>query len=98
MGESLTQRRRVEDDAVRGVNSFSGGRNQTVPQQQAPANSVPAAAVIRRGQALSGFTGRKGRVGRGASRLWKLLAQPGEAKRDGAARGRQRVAELAVEW
>ncbi len=30
MGESLTQRRRVEDDAVRGVNSFSWGRIQTV--------------------------------------------------------------------
>ena len=35
----------------------------TVPQEQAPANYVPAAAVIRRGQALSGITGRKGSVG-----------------------------------
>ena len=35
----------------------------TVPEEQAPANYVPAAAVIRRGQALSGMTGRKGRVG-----------------------------------
>ncbi len=35
----------------------------TVPQEQAPANYVPAAAVIRRGRALSGITGRKGRVG-----------------------------------
>ena len=35
----------------------------TVPPQEAPANYVPAAAVIRRGRALSGFTGRKGRVG-----------------------------------
>ena len=35
----------------------------TVPKEEAPANYVPAAAVIRRGQALSGFTGRKGRVG-----------------------------------
>ena len=32
----------------------------TVPDQEAPANYVPAAAVIRRGQALSGFTGCKG--------------------------------------
>ena len=35
----------------------------TVPCQKAPANYVPAAAVIRRGQALSGFIGRKGCVG-----------------------------------
>ena len=35
----------------------------TVPQEQAPANYVPAAAVIRREQALSGMTGRKGYVG-----------------------------------
>ena len=34
----------------------------TVPDQEAPANYVPAAAVIRRGQALSGFTGCKGSV------------------------------------
>ena len=30
-------------------------------------NYVPAAAVIRRGQALSGITGRKGRLGGKAS-------------------------------
>ncbi len=30
---------------------------------KAPANYVPAAAVKHRGQALSGITGRKGRVG-----------------------------------
>src|SRR5712692_6074669 len=30
----------------------------TVPSEKAPANYVPAAAVIRRGQALSRFTGR----------------------------------------
>jgi hypothetical protein len=39
----------------------------TVPAEEAPANSVPAAAVIRRGLALFGVTGRKGRVG-GASK------------------------------
>ena len=32
----------------------------TVAKEEAPANYVPAAAVIRRGQALSGMTGRKG--------------------------------------
>ena len=35
----------------------------TVPQEQVPANYVPAAAVIRRGQALSGIIGRKECVG-----------------------------------
>ncbi len=35
----------------------------TVPAEEAPANSVPAAAVIRRGLALFGITGRKARVG-----------------------------------
>jgi hypothetical protein len=35
----------------------------TVPNQKATANYVPAAAVIRRWQALSGIIGRKGCVG-----------------------------------
>ena len=35
----------------------------TVAKEKAPANYVPAAAVIRREQALSGFTGCKGCVG-----------------------------------
>ena len=34
-----------------------------VPYEKAPANYVPAAAVIRRERALSGFIGRKGCVG-----------------------------------
>ena len=34
-----------------------------VPPEAATANFVPAAAVIRRWQALFGFTGRKGSVG-----------------------------------
>ncbi len=37
----------------------------TVPPEEAPANSVPAAAVIRGEQTLFGITGRKG----GAARL-----------------------------
>ena len=41
----------------------------TVPAEEAPANSVPAAAVIRGGQALFGITGRKGRVGGRISQL-----------------------------
>ena len=42
---------------------LSLGKIMTVPLEEAPANYVPAAAVIRRGQALSGMIGRKGRVG-----------------------------------
>ncbi len=34
-----------------------------VPGEEAPANSVPVVVVIRREQALFGFTGRKGHVG-----------------------------------
>jgi hypothetical protein len=63
MGATLTEQRRVQDEGLRIVNCFSGGRARTVPQEEAPANYVPAAAVIRRGRALSGVTGRKGRVG-----------------------------------
>ena len=72
MGESLTQRRRVRDEGLRVVNLGKMGRisgpviyprDLTVPPEEAPANYVPAAAVIRRGQALFGITGRKGSVG-----------------------------------
>ena len=45
----------------------------TVPCQKAPANYVPAAAVIRREQALSGFIGRKACVGG----LLSLRLKPG---------------------
>ena len=41
----------------------------TVPFKKAPANYVPAAAVIRRERALSGFIGCKGCVG-GLIGLW----------------------------
>ena len=63
MGETLTQQRRVIDEALRGVKICQWGRRMTVPTEEAPANSVPAAAVIRGVQALLGITGRKGRVG-----------------------------------
>lgn len=71
MGESLTMRRRVYDEGLRVVKYFRLGTkksgeypfNLRVPGKEAPANSVPAAAVIRRVQALIGFIGRKGRVG-----------------------------------
>ena len=48
----------------------------TVPLKEAPANYVPAAAVIRRGQALTGFIGHKGRVGGFISRMLNPLAYP----------------------
>jgi hypothetical protein len=69
MGGSLMQRRRVGDDGLRVVNLFQQGRSGvmfhvvTVPAEEAPANYVPAAAVIRRVRALSGFIGRKELVG-----------------------------------
>ena len=48
----------------KGRNLIIGNDNKlTVLCQKAPANYVPAAAVIRRGRALSGFIGRKACVG-----------------------------------
>ena len=47
----------------------------TVPLEEAPANYVPAAAVIRRVRALSGIIGRKARVGGNLSQLLNLSAQ-----------------------
>ncbi len=70
MGESLTQQRRVGDEGLRVVKPCLEGRCGranpavvTVPPKEAPANSVPAAAVIRRVRALSGITGRKACAG-----------------------------------
>ena len=48
----------------------------TVSNQKATANYAPAAAVIRRWQALSGFIGRKASAG-GFLSLMKAPAQPG---------------------
>ena len=67
MGASLMQQRRVSDEGLRIVKLCSEGRIMTVLQEEAPANYVPAAAVIRMVQALSGITGRKGSVGGFAS-------------------------------
>ncbi len=63
MEATLTEQRRVQDEGFRIVNCFSRGRARTVPEEEAPANYVPAAAVIRRGRALSGFIGRKAPAG-----------------------------------
>ncbi len=48
----------------------------TVPEKQATANYVPAAAVIRRWQALSGIIGRKARAGGRASPLKSVGLNP----------------------
>ncbi len=71
MGATLTQQRRVSDEGLRVVKLCQAGRSfqgkqswrLTVPPEEAPANSVPAAAVIRRVLALFGIIGRKERVG-----------------------------------
>jgi hypothetical protein len=46
----------------------------TVPGEEAPANYVPAAAVIRRVRALFGIIGRKASVGGYISLLLKVSA------------------------
>ncbi len=71
MGESLMVQRRVWDEGFRVVNHCQElgtpwvlilPRSDWAPKE-APANYVPAAAVIRREQALLGITGHKGSVG-----------------------------------
>ena len=62
---------RVCEEGLRVVKHFQwGGKvsgeyplTVTLPTEEAPANSVPAAAVIRRVQALIGMTGRKAHAG-----------------------------------
>ena len=53
----------MKEEGLRIVNLFYQGRERTVPEEEAPANYVPAAAVIRRVQALIGITGRKACAG-----------------------------------
>ena len=59
-----------------GCKALSQRTKMTVLCKKAPANYVPAAAVIRREQALSGITGCKGSVGGRISWMWNLWAQP----------------------
>ena len=70
MGASLTERRRVEDEGLRVVNSCQRGGNPgglsrlvDLASEEARAKFVPAAAVRRTVRTLFGFTGLKGRVG-----------------------------------
>ena len=91
MDESLTEQRRVSDEGFRIVKLCCQGRKArrvtalglTVPEKKAPANYVPAAAVIRRGQALSGIIGRKARAGGSLSLVSKCGAQPRDALETG---------------
>ncbi len=81
MGETLTQQRHVRDEAFRCVNLCQQGinvrlRKLNVPAKEAPANFVPAAAVIRGVQVLFGITGRKGSVGGPLSQMFNFRAQP----------------------
>ena len=84
MDESLTEQRRVSEEGLRIVKLCCQGRTAwggnalglTVPEKKAPANYVPAAAVIRRGQALSGIIGRKARAGGYLSLVFNPGAQP----------------------
>ena len=66
-----------------GCKPLSAGKTSTVPAEEAPANYVPAAAVIRRGRALSGFIGRKARVGGRLSGTSNPGAQPRAGFRTG---------------
>ena len=52
-----------------------GKKKVMVPIEEATAKYVPAAAVIRMSQALSGFIGRKARLGGLVSLMWKCGAQ-----------------------
>jgi hypothetical protein len=91
MDESLTEQRRVSDEGFRIVKLCCQGRTLgrvtalkvTVPEKKAPANYVPAAAVIRRGQALSGIIGRKARAGGHLSLVFNPGAQPRVALKTG---------------
>ena len=69
MGESLIERRRVQEEGLRVVNCGSGVEMKMIAPRKEVGNYVPAPAVIRRPQALSGFIGRKEHVG-GCVRLW----------------------------
>ena len=70
MGGTLNEQCRVSEEGLRIVKLCCKRKTDhvgndmivMVSYQKATANYVPAAAVIRRGQALSGFTGCKGSV------------------------------------
>ena len=63
MSASLIQQYRVSEDSYFDCKALSSRKIMTVLEEEAPANFVPAAAVIRREQALFGMIGCKGYVG-----------------------------------
>ncbi len=76
MGVSLNQPSSVQDDGPPGCKLLLVGNKRRfvnrvlyVPSEKGPANSVPAAAVIRKVRALSGFIGFKGSAGGFLSQL-----------------------------
>ncbi len=89
MGESLNQPSRVREYCPMGCKPLlSGSKSRTcpsvrVPEEKASANSVPAAAVIRRMRALSGFIGFKGCAGGFLSQRSNRGAQPHPAVETG---------------
>ena len=60
MHESVIQRRHVGEDCQLGCKTLSLRRIMMLLREEVPANSVPAAAVIRGGQVLLGMIRRKG--------------------------------------
>src|SRR6476469_8517555 len=80
MGASLTERRRVEDEGLRVVNSCRGGGRGNLDRslEEARAKFVPAAAVRRTVRTLFGITGLKARVGGTARRSLKSPGSTGE--------------------
>ena len=82
MGATLTERRRVEDEGLRVVNSCRGGgrRGNVLDRslEEARAKFVPAAAVRRTVRTLFGITGLKARVGGTARRSLKSPGLTGE--------------------
>ena len=80
MGASLTERRRVEDEGPRVVNSCRGGGRRKLDRslEEARAKFVPAAAVRRTVRTLFGITGLKARVGGAVRRCLKAPSSTGE--------------------
>src|ERR1700678_1855651 len=80
MGASLTERRRVEDEGLRVVNSCRGGgrRKLGLSLEEGRAKFVPASAVRRTRRTLFGSSGVKARVGGWGRRLLKSPGSTGE--------------------
>src|SRR5690349_23211216 len=85
MGASLTERRRVEDEGLRVVNSCRGGRRGRkaldLSLEEARAKFVPAAAVRRTVRTLFGIIGLKARVGGSVRPSLKSPGSTGERAR-----------------